>query len=420
MSFSESGFRQLIDETHTTIISLGTTAGILMTEFQQFADRLANHLTLLDMPFDCNSCLLWVDSLEHDPPEKMNQSYLRWIAFRRFIILIEKQRTGTLDHWTHYQSRTPEQPQSREFLELQSEYQNYLADVVQLHPNTVLRYLADARFLLIYLEQKGITHISEICNADIVGYFASPRFHNRKPKGVQTEACSLKKFLVFLDNSDFTEKKSLHCAIPRYRVRTERIVTTLTAEMETDIMDDEPDSLVNLRDKAISLLALHTGLRSCDIRNLKFGDIDWEKGVLTIQQQKTGIDLRLPIDNETQNAIIDYVLNERRSCGLEYIFITAVGPKQKLARRHYRIRYRAKDTESYDKIPHDGLHIFRRTYASRLLQCGTPLPLISEMLGHIDKSSVQCYLSTDEVKMKRCALDLSAIPYCGGMFDVQE
>ncbi len=415
MSFNENEFRQLIDETHTAIISLGTTAGILMNEFQQFADKLVSHLTFLDVPFDCNSCLQWVDNLEHDPPAKMNQSYLRWIAFRRFVILIEKQRTGTLNYWTHYQSRMPEQPRSKEFLELQAEYQDYLADVVQLHPNTVLRYLSNARLLLIHLEQKGITRVSEICNADIVGYFASPRFQNRKPKGVQTEACSLKKFLIFLDNSDYTEQKSLHCAIPRYRVHTEKIITTLTAEMETDIMDDEPNSLVDLRDKAIALLALHVGLRSCDIRNLKFGDIDWEKGVLTIQQQKTGIDLRLPIDNETQNAIIDYVLNERRSCNLEYIFITAVGPTQKLARRHYRIRYRAKNTESYDKIPHDGLHIFRRTYASRLLQCGTPLPLISEMLGHIDKSSVQCYLSTDEVKMKRCALSLSAIPYRGGM-----
>lgn len=46
-------------------------------------------------------------------------------------------------------------------------------------------------------------------------------------------------------------------------------------------MEDEPDSLVNKRDKAVCLLALHIGLRSCDIRNLKFGDIDWEKGILT-------------------------------------------------------------------------------------------------------------------------------------------
>lgn len=415
MSFNETELRHLIDETHNTIIALGTTSGVLIDKFQQFTNRLVEYLLSRDEPFDCDLCLQWVDSLEHDPPSKMSTSYIEWIAFRRFVILIEKQRSGTLNHWAHYQSKSPQQPESTDFQKTLEEYRTYLAEV-GLHENTIPRYISEARIMLLYLEKQHITHIRQIRNADIVSYFASERFHNRKPKGIQTEACSLKKFVVFLIENDYTDQKSLYCAIPRFRLATERIITTLTQQMEQDIMADEPESLVNLRDKAIALLALHVGLRSCDIRNLKFSDIDWEKGILNIRQQKTGVDLQMPIDNETQNAIIDYVLNERRDCKAAYIFVTAVGPVQKLARKHYRIKYRAQNTESFETIPHDGLHIFRRTYASRLLQCGTPLPMISEMLGHIDKNSVQCYLSTDEAKMKRCALELSAVPYHGRDF----
>lgn len=415
MNFNEIELRHLIDETHNTIIALGTTSGVLIDKFQQFTNRLVEYLLSRDEPFNCDLCLQWVDSLEHDPPSKMSTSYIEWIAFRRFVVLIEKQRSGTLNHWAHYQSRTPQQPESTEFQKALEKYKTYLAEV-GLHENTIPRYVSEARIMLLYLEKQGISRILQIRNADIVSYFASERFRNRKPKGIQTEACSLKKFLVFLIENGYTDQKSLYCAVPRFRLSTERIITTLTQQMEQDIMDDEPDSLVNLRDKAIALLALHVGLRGCDIRNLKFSDIDWEKGILTIRQQKTGADLQMPIDNETQNAIIDYVLNERRDCKAAYIFVTAVGPPQKLARRHYRIKYRAKNTESFETIPHDGLHIFRRTYASRLLQCGTPLPMISEMLGHIDKNSVQCYLSTDETKMKRCALELSAVPYHGRAF----
>jgi integrase len=186
--------------------------------------------------------------------------------------------------------------------------------------------------------------------------------------------------------------------------------------MVSDILEDEPDSLVDKRDRAIGFLALHLGLRTVDIRNLKFSDIDWGKKTLKITQSKTGVQLEMPIDNETENAIIDYVLNERRDCKLENIFITAVGPAQKLARHNYRIKYRAKDAPTFDKIPHDGLHVFRRTFASRLLQCGVEVSMISDMLGHIDKNTAQRYLSTDEVKMKRCALNLSAIPYRRGDF----
>ncbi|MGT2845737.1 tyrosine-type recombinase/integrase [Streptococcus massiliensis] len=414
MNFNEIELRHLIDETHKTITAMGTTSGTLIDKFRQFTDRLVEHLRSRDKPFNCDLCLQWVDSLEHDPPSKMSTSYIEWIALRRFIILIEKQRSETLTHWTHYQSKTPIQPKSIVFQEVLEKYKIYLSGV--LNENTIPRYVSEARFMLLYLEKQGISQISQVRNAEIVSYFASERFYNRKPKGIQTEVCSLKKFLVFLVEDGHTDQKYLHCAIPRLRLSTERIITTLTSQMERDIIADEPDSLVNLRDKAIAFLALHVGLRECDIRNLKFNDIDWEKGVITIRQQKTGVALQMPIDNKTQNAIIDYVLNERRDCKTAYIFITAVGPPQKIARKHYRIKYRAKNTESFEAIPHDGLHIFRRTYASRLLKCGTPLPMISEMLGHIDKNAVQCYLSTDETKMKRCALELSAIPYHGRAF----
>jgi integrase len=194
------------------------------------------------------------------------------------------------------------------------------------------------------------------------------------------------------------------------------IVTTLTPEMVSDILEDKADSLVNKRDKAVCLLALHAGLRSGDIRNLKFADIDWGNGVVSVEQSKTGVNLQIPLSSEAQNAIIDYVLNERRDCDLEYIFITAVGARQKIASHDFRIKYRAKGTASYHKIPNDGLHIFRRTFASGLLQSGAELPMISTMLGHINPNTVQKYLSTDEVKMKRCALDLSLIPYRKGIF----
>lgn len=61
-------------------------------------------------------------------------------------------------------------------------------------------------------------------------------------------------------------------------------------------------------------------------------------------------------------------------------------------------------------LPHDGLHILRRTFASRLLENGVPLPVISAALGHIGQESSKPYLSTDEKVMRKCALGLDGIP----------
>jgi len=406
MKFNEKQFRQLVGETRKTVIALGTTSEVVLKRHEKITEMLVEYLKKLDTPFERDICLQWVDGMEHDPAPAMSSSYVEWIAYRRFVNLLAEQEAGTLTSWKHYESRKLEMPESEDFFKIIPAYRAFLTES-EHREQTVSKYTSSARLFLIYLENQGVTRVSDIQNADVAGYFVSPRFENRRPRSIQTEASELKKFILFLAEYGYNCCETLRYAIPKYRVHVEKIITTLTPAMVSDIMEDEQNSLVDKRDKAVCLLALHVGLRSGDIRNLKFGDVDWETGVVSVKQGKTGANLRLPVDNETQNAIIDYVLNERRDCNSEYIFITAVGATQKIARRHFKIKYRA----SREKIPHDGLHIFRRTFASRLLQSGTPLEMISEMLGHIDKSSVQCYLSTDEAKMKRCALNLSLIPY---------
>ncbi len=409
MKFFEQEFRQLVDETETTITRLGTTSKSVLYRHKRFTEMLVKHLKALDQPFELTQCLEWVNSLEHDPASTLSASYVDWIAMHRFIHLLAEQQAGTLTEWCHYITFTPKLPETDEFRDILTEFQEIMKAEGKC-ATTIRSYASNVRRLLLYLESVGITRLSDVCNRNILDYLRTDRFKNRKPKGLQTELCSLKKYLCFVTDAGYVACETLPYALPKIRQSRDNIITTIDKKIEADLMEDEPDSLVNKRDQAILLLALHTGLRSCDIRALRFSDIDWKKEIIHIRQKKTGVDLEIPIDSATQNAIIDYVLNERRDCEREHIFVTSVGPIKELARRHYRMKYRTKETESYEKLPHDGLHIYRRTFATRLLQSGTPLPLISEMLGHIDKNSVRVYLSTDEVKMKRCALDITLIP----------
>lgn len=409
MKFNEKEFRQLIDETEATIMRLGTTSQAVLYRHKRFAEMLVEHLKASDQPFELSHCLEWVNSMEHDPASMLSTSYVDWIAMHRFIHLLAEQQTGTLKEWRHYPTFTPDLPETSEFRNILTEFQDAMKTEGKC-ATTIKSYSSNARRLLLYLESVGITRFSDVHNQNILDYLQTDRFKNRKPKGLQTELCSLKKFLCFVADAGYAACETLPYALPNIRQSVEKIITTIDEKVESDLMEDEADSLVNKRDQAILMLALHTGLRSCDIRALRFCDIDWEKETIHIRQKKTGVDLEIPIDSATQNAIIDYVLNERRNCEQEHVFVTSVGPIKELARRHYRMKYRTKGTESYEKLPHDGLHIYRRTFATRLLQSGIPLPLISEMLGHIDSNSVRVYLSTDEAKMKRCALDISMIP----------
>ncbi|MDD2497119.1 MAG: tyrosine-type recombinase/integrase, partial [Desulfitobacteriaceae bacterium] len=52
-----------------------------------------------------------------------------------------------------------------------------------------------------------------------------------------------------------------------------------------------------------------------------------------------------------------------------------------------------------------GLHSLRHSLASTLLEQGSSLAVISEILGHVDSRSTSIYLHTDMNGLKSCAID---------------
>lgn len=412
MNFDEKQFRSLVDETYNKIISFGTTKGILIDKKSVFVDRLVEFLKEHDTPFNFELCLEWIDAMEHDPPCTLSSSYLHWIAFRRLVILISKQSKGCFDYWTHYNSASMLTPESEDYCRLVSEYRKYLEDN-DYRKETARRYSSRSREFLIYLETNHVYDISKLTNKLITDYFISDKCTHLNYRSLQAECSIMRKFLFFLHEFCALDTVMLNYAIPSYRVTWEKIVTTVDKDIDSAVLADKPEYIINKRDKAMILLALHLCLRGCDIRNIKFSNINFETGMLSIIQSKTGIPLELPMDIETQNAILDYILHERRECDSEYVFITAVGLAQKIQRHHIKFRRRTIGTDAYDKIPKDGLHILRRTGASRMLRSGVPLTTISSMLGHVSEDAVQRYLTTDEENMRKCSIGLSQIPYSG-------
>ena len=65
---------------------------------------------------------------------------------------------------------------------------------------------------------------------------------------------------------------------------------------------------VSARDAAITLLALSTGLRACDIIDLRLADIDWRGQTIAIVQQKTSNPLTVPLTALLVARLADYVL----------------------------------------------------------------------------------------------------------------
>lgn len=58
------------------------------------------------------------------------------------------------------------------------------------------------------------------------------------------------------------------------------------------------------------------------------------------------------------------------------------------------------------EIRQHGLHSFRHSLASRLLEKGTPVNVISNILDHVNSDSVKSYLQIDVEKLRQCSLEV--------------
>lgn len=163
---------------------------------------------------------------------------------------------------------------------------------------------------------------------------------------------------------------------------------------------------------ATFMLASRLGLRTSDIINMKFENIDWDKNCIVLIQQKTKRKIELPLTTEVGNAIVDYLKNEREIGKSNFVFITLKPPFERVSRDTI---YASIQTAIYkSKIHigkrHHGIHSMRHSLASKLLRDERSLPLISNILGHTSSQSTMNYLRVDLEGMKKCLLEVPPVP----------
>ena len=264
------------------------------------------------------------------------------------------------------------------------------------------------RTFLFELEARGWQSFDGITLAEISS--AITHMALRYNEGLHAAIFSVRTFLRHLYENHFTPE-NLSLAIPEMIARRTIFREGFSAvEIERLLNAPDVETPIGKRDYAIMLLAAQTGLRACDIVNLKRKDIDWRVQEIRIVQQKTGKPLSLPLPPESGNAIADYLLNARPESDLPYIFLCHVGVPRPINNRSAStiVTKYLRRAEIVSAIPRRGFHSFRRSFGTRLLQNEIPLELLQQLLGHSNIDSAKPYLSVDELGLKNCALGLIA------------
>ena len=196
--------------------------------------------------------------------------------------------------------------------------------------------------------------------------------------------------------------------IPR-QVRN-KVIGYLSGEDGARLVSWLEEGNESLRNRAVILLALRLGLRSSDIRALRFEDIDWKKEKISIVQRKTGEPLTLPLLPEVGNAVWDYITKERPRVSCPCVFIRAQAPYSPLTDCYGFISCILKKLKITPVNRGTlGPHVLRHTLIKDLLHQEIPHQHITDVLGHRSRDSDRSYYAIAEEKLRECALDLSLI-----------
>lgn len=211
---------------------------------------------------------------------------------------------------------------------------------------------------------------------------------------VADDCSSLRSFLRFLQatgQADTDLAKSVVAPRVRKQARPPRMLPWPDVKrILRSIGRSEPPGK---RDFGILLLLATYGLGAAEVLGLRLQDVDWKAGILRARRPKTKVSIELPLLPPVARALTAYLRWERPPAkGATHLFLRMNMPYLPItsgAIRHRIRHYASKAGVSADMI---GAHAFRHSHASRQVDAGANLKVVSEILGHRSSSSTSVYV----------------------------
>jgi site-specific recombinase XerD len=231
-----------------------------------------------------------------------------------------------------------------------------------------------------------------------------------QPKTVEHKLCAVRSLLRFAISSGLVEEGVLD-TVPAVRsVKQARVPSIWDPVDVVKILEAiDRGNPSGKRDHAIVLLICRLGLRAVDVKRLRFADLDWPGNRVSVVQAKTGRRVWLPLLKDVGWAIIDYVRDGRPACECPEVFLrhtAPIGPFSDQDHLHQILVKHARVARVHvSEKRRRGMHSLRHTLATRLMEDGTPVEQIADILGHQSVESTGVYLKSSLGLLAKCALD---------------
>jgi integrase/recombinase XerD len=275
---------------------------------------------------------------------------------------------------------------------LLNEYCHYRRAHVGVSERTRVRDIETARSFLAHLRRTPRS-ISQTTVTDVDAFVG--KLATRCSKRTVADTCSsLRAFLRFLQ---LTKRLPIDLASrvisPRYRI-DERPPRTLPWKQVQQILRSISRSQApGKRDFAILLLLSAYGLGAAEVLSIRLEDVDWRADVIRVRRPKTKVTIELPLLPAVARALTDYLRWERPPArSVHYLFLRKNMPYEPMtsATIRHRIQHYARLAGIPAKVI--GAHAFRHSHATRQIDSGANIKVVSDILGHRSSSSTSVYV----------------------------
>lgn len=241
-------------------------------------------------------------------------------------------------------------------------------------PNTIKTYSEALHTFLKYYHDKPI---EQITNEDLISFNNDYILKNKLSASFQNQVVNGVK-LFFKQIQGATINVDLV-----HRPKREKLLPNVLSKEEVKEILNAP---TNIKHKAMLSLIYACGLRRSELLNLKPNDIDSNRGVIIIRQAKGKKDRIAPLSEKILVMLRDYYQSFKPS--------TWLFEGQEIGSPYSEKSLQNVLKQSLEKCNISKpvtLHWLRHSYATHLLENGTDLRFIQEILGHKSSKTTEIY-----------------------------
>lgn len=287
------------------------------------------------------------------------------------------------------------------------EFLDHLSIERGLSPRTLEAYERDVARLVAFLEQHGVARPGETSAAHLREFVYHLKDQGLKPTSIRRAISAIRTYFGYL------LAEGMVVSDPTERIEAPTIwrrLPDVLSRSEIERLLDAPDPTDTMfwRDKAMLEFAYASGVRVSELIGLRIRDLSLEEGFASVFG-KGAKERLVPIGKAAIRALDLYLRELRprleRGAGKGVVFLNARG--QPLSRMGvWKILRRHVERAGISKRVTP--HTLRHSFATHLLEAGTDLRYIQELLGHASTRTTQIYthVSTRELGRIRSPLDL--------------